>query len=318
MGKHYDNYDYEEAYQKDLNKGIREKAKREFERKHPLKGPDYEEQYLLQQKNLEEFELERLLKEGKVDSLYRTTTTKIRNLKTGAEIIEAQVYPTFGSARDVPRTARKRESRPSQKNLNDKRARRHLIRLVNINFGPGDIWATFGWDKLPEDIDRCRKDIQNYFKRVKRRRQKLGLDELKYIYVLAYDGYTRPHVHIIMSGDGMSRDEIEAMWGKCSRPNTKRMQPDEGMLFTGLASYVARNPHGKKRWCCSKNLVRPSEPTRSYSKFSRKKVNMMVRDHEEMKAQMEKAYPGFKFVDAEVQYNGVSAAFYIYARLTRS
>ena len=36
------------------------------------------------------------------------------------------------------------------------------------------------------------------------------------------------------------------------------------------------------------------------------------------KAEMEKAYPGFKFLDAEVRYNGINAAFYIYARMVRN
>lgn len=48
--KLYDNYDYEEAYQKQIA-------------------------------NLEEWELERLMKDGKVECLYRTTTTKSENIK---------------------------------------------------------------------------------------------------------------------------------------------------------------------------------------------------------------------------------------------
>ena len=38
----------------------------------------------------------------------------------------------------------------------------------------------------------------------------------------------------------------------------------------------------------------------------------MAKDFEELKAQMEKAYPGYKFLDAEVKYNGYNAAFYMY------
>ena len=44
----------------------------------------------------------------------------------------------------------------------------------------------------------------------------------------------------------------------------------------------------------------------------------MVKDHEELRMQMEKAYPGFRFLDAEVMYNGINAAFYIYARMVRN
>ena len=115
--KTYDNYDYEEAYQKQID-------------------------------TLEEWELERLLKEKKVNSLYRTTTTKAGNQ------VEIDIYPSFGKKADAPRTKRKRESKPSQKNLNDRRARRYLNQLTAANFGSGDLWGTFGYDDehLPAGI----------------------------------------------------------------------------------------------------------------------------------------------------------------------
>lgn len=69
--KLYDNYDYEEAYQKQIA-------------------------------NLEEWELERLMKDGKVECLYRTTTTKSENIKSGTVLLEAQVYPSFKDKKDVP------------------------------------------------------------------------------------------------------------------------------------------------------------------------------------------------------------------------
>ena len=217
-------------------------------------------------------------------------------------------------------TKQKRETRPSQKNLNEKNARRYLIRLANINFGKGDIWATFGWndDCLPDDVDRAKKDITNFIKRINRRRKKAGLENAKYIYILAFDGYKRPHFHILLSGDGVDRDELEELWGKCDRPNTRRIKPDDDFLITGLATYITQNPHGTKRWCPSKNLKKPPEPTRSYSKFKKSKVERMAKDNEVLKEQMEKAYPGFRYLDAEVKYNGINAAFYIYARMVRN
>ena len=44
----------------------------------------------------------------------------------------------------------------------------------------------------------------------------------------------------------------------------------------------------------------------------------MAKDNEVLKEQMEKAYPGFRYLDAEVKYNGINAAFYIYARMVRN
>ena len=71
---------------------------------------------------------------------------------------------------------------------------------------------------MPDSEERARKDIQNFIKRINRRRKKAGLENAKYIYILAMDGYKRPHFHILLSGDGVDRDELEELWGKCDRP----------------------------------------------------------------------------------------------------
>lgn len=318
MKRRYDNYDYDEAYQYELNKEIEKAAKEQFRKENPLVD-DFEEQWKEQQEKLEEWEYEKLLKEGRVNCLYRTSTIKCRNIKSGKEFAEVMIYPSFCNRKDMPRTRKKRETKQAQKNLNDKNARRNLIRLANINFGAGDIWATFGWDDehIPDSKDRAKKDVTNFIKRVNRKRKKQGLENIKYIYVLAIDNYTRPHFHILMSGDGIDRDELEEMWGKCKRPNTRRVKPDENFGLIGLAEYISRNPHGTKRWHSSKNLERVPEPTRSYSKFKKRKVERMAKNYEVLKQNIEKEYMKYRMLDAEVRYNKITAAFYIYARMVR-
>lgn len=288
MKKVYDNYDYEEAYQKQID-------------------------------TLEEWEIERIVKDGKVDCLYRTTTIKSKNIKSGTEILESMVYPSFKNRSDMPRTKKKRETKPSQKNLNDRNSRRYLIRLACINFGKGDIWGTFGWDEehMPNNEKQARKEITNWISRINYRQKKKGKENVKYIYILAFDEYARPHFHVLLSGDGIDRDELEDLWTKCQRKNTRRIKPDEDFLITGLATYISNNKKGTKRWCSSKNLKKPGAPTRSYKKFNRRKVNGMVKNYETLKAEMEKSYPGYTFLDAEVKYNGLAAAFYIYARMVK-
>ena len=293
----FDDYDYTEAYSVDLEKQIKE-----------------------QNEKLQEDAMERLLRTGKVECLYRTTTIKSTNTKSGTTLLESQVYPSFYHKGDMPKTKQKRESSKAQKALNDKNARRYLTRLANINFGSGDIWATFGWDDghKPSDIEAAQKDVRNFIHRINYRRKKAGLENAKYIYVLAVDEHVRPHFHLLISGDGIGRDELESMWGKCKRPNTRRVEPDSDKLITGLATYISQNPHGTKRWCASKNLEKPDVPTRSYTKFTKRKVNNMARNYADIQEAMEKAYPGYKFIDAEIKYNGVNAAFYIYARMVRN
>lgn len=311
--KYYDGYDPDEAFSVELRKGLDQAARQRFREENP--GSDYERQSEEQKERLREWELERLLREGKIKGIYRTTTYKARNIKTGHEIIESCIYPAFARPADVPRKPKKRVSKTAQKNLNDKNARRKLTRLININFGPGDLWCTFGWKNKPT-TERAKKDIENFFKRLNRLRKKRGLENARWVYILAFDDYTRPHVHLVIDGD-IDRDTLEALWGKDDRPNTRRIRPDSDAWLSGMASYMARNPHGSKRWSSSKNLKRVPEPTKSYSKFSGRRVNNMARDYEECKAQLERAYPGYTYLDAEIRYNTITAAFYIYARLTR-
>ena len=210
--KKYDNYDYEEAFKKYID-------------------------------DTEEERLEKLLREGKVNCLYRTATTKCTNIKSQTTLLEARIYPSYPRLSDMPKT-KKRPSSKAQRNLNDKNARRYLIRLANINFGKGDLWCTFGWndDKLPADEERARKDIKNFIAKINYRRKRKGLENIKYIYVLAFDGYVRPHFHILMTGDGMDRDELESLWKKCDRPNTRRISPNDDFLITGLAATAATVP----------------------------------------------------------------------------
>ena len=78
-----------------------------------------------------------------------------------------------------------------------------------------------------QDEERAEKDIKNFIARINYRRRKAGLENAKYIYIPAIDGYARPHFHILISGDGMDRDELEDLWTKCERKNTRRVKPDD-------------------------------------------------------------------------------------------
>lgn len=78
---------------------------------------DYEEAYKEQCKKLEEAEMERWMKEGWVNCLYRTSTYKSTNTESNTTLLESMVYPSFKFKADMPKTEKKRETSPSQSNL---------------------------------------------------------------------------------------------------------------------------------------------------------------------------------------------------------
>lgn len=276
---------------------------------------DFEDAYQKQIEDMEQSEYDRLIREKRIRGKYQTKTTK------AGDQLEADIYPIFQDKNDAPRGQKKNPTRQSVKNLNDKRARRYLNNLVNANFGRGDLWCTFTYDAdhLPQDPNQADRIFRNFIRRINRRRKKRNLDNVKYICVTEYtddeDKGIRCHHHVIMSGD-YDRDELEELWGQGRRNHTRRIDPDPDTHCAGIVNYISKDPKGRKRWKCSKNLIKPTI-TKSISKFGKRTAERMATDRAYLEERIQKAYPGYRFIDAEVKINDINGGFYIYARMTR-
>lgn len=204
---------------------------------------------------------------------------------------EVDIIPRTEKAEEATkgkRGKRRKAQKLKQNALNDKNAKRYLVQLGNGNFCVGDLHTscTYNVDNLPSTIEKAEKIVRNYLRRIEYRRQKLGLEPLKYILVTEYkftkDGkqLKRIHHHIIMNG-GMDRDEVEMMWTtqrinwkkadskdkeeakeyrdsieKMGWVNADRLQMNENGI-EGLCKYIVKDPQGKKRYSSSRNLERP-------------------------------------------------------------
>ena len=276
---------------------------------------DFEEAYQKQIDTLEDWEVEQVIRKKKLGMVYMTKTTKAGNQ------MELDIYPAFGSRHDLPRGKKKKASREAQKSLNGRRAKRKLINLINANFGKGDLYCTFTYDDdhLPEGPEDARKIFGNFIKRVNRLRKKQGRENVKYIFVTEYNNDEkgiRCHHHAVMSGD-MDRDDLEKLWRHGKRNQTRRIEPDKNTHLTGMATYLAKDPKGKKRWGYSKGLKKP-KVTKALGKFSKKRVERMAKDYEYLKEQAEKRYPGYCFIDSESRVNEVDGGLYIFVRMVRN
>ena len=200
---------------------------------------------------------------------YRTKTIK------SGPYLESEVYPIWATKAET-RIARGQVTREAQQKLNSRNALRKLTRLINTNFGSGDLGVTLTYKGEAPDMKQAQKDIRNYIRRLRDWRRKQGLAELKYIYVVeglseeadleprqlmlgsepeppdetARHRSGRVHHHLVIND--MDRDVVERLWGK-GFANCKRLQPDEFGLEK-LARYMIKERSSRRR----KNNVSPN------------------------------------------------------------
>lgn len=113
----------------------------------------------------------------------------IREKRTfSGPLLEADFYPVFEDGRKMPSRAPKtKPSTAEQEKYNHAMALKKLIRLINANFDTTDYFMhpTYEAHLAPQDEKAARRDIVNYMRRVKARRDKEakeleeGLSELK-------------------------------------------------------------------------------------------------------------------------------------------
>ena len=264
-----------------------------------------------QMEKMDEFEQERFVKQKKHVGIYRTDTTK------AGDQLTLNIYPAFAAWDQANRAPKKNKTKKAQQNVNAIRAKRKLEMLCAANFVKGDLWCTFTFrdGKQPKDDENAGRLWRNFIRRLSNRRKKLGLDPLRYIAVMERSEKGRYHFHALMSGD-LDRDTVEKIWKYGDRNNTRRLDPDDDTHLDGLANYIAKDPQGRKRWFSSKNLVRPVT-TKSYTKFRKRKVELMAIDHAELVQSVLDAHPEYKFVSSQVKINEVNGGFYIYVKMSK-
>ncbi|MBQ9212313.1 MAG: hypothetical protein IJ153_11505, partial [Clostridia bacterium] len=249
---------------------------------------------------------------------YRTRTT------WAGERLEAEVYPIYGREQRAEARARKANiSSEAQKRLNDKRAEHHLILMIETNFTREDLHLLLTYETEPTE-KRAMKDLQNFFSRVRRARKAANLPPLKYVYAMGggeEENEKRIHFHLVVNG-GIERDHLERIWRAtpgAGRADSDRLQPDERGL-EAITKYIfkqhkdrAIDPGAKiiRRWNGSRNLKKPKSSA-SDSRCSNARVRRIAHDMmNEAKREMEKVYPGYRFVDCTVYYSDVIDGVYI-------
>lgn len=266
------------------------------------------------------------------------STYVLKEIRSGPQL-EVEIYPEFARWKDVPQEGRKRKRDNSiaQRDLNDRNARKTLERLINTNFGEGDLWITLTYDgeHLPETMDEATRNVRRYMQRVNYQRKKRGLNPARYVYVTEHseENKVRWHHHIVMDGE-MDRDTVESCWKIRSRNQVRKVVPDDDGL-TGMAQYITKDRLKRKkherRWNCSKNLKQPEirkmhskrprggpEGKKQSPRRIRSYVNRILKDQGEVEKILLSWYPEYGFAEAAIFWNSYNQQYYIRARMHRT
>lgn len=271
---------------------------------------DYERAFDIQTNMLSESQIERALRDGKIKSIYAT-----KSIYSGTQL-EVEIFPEFTKRCMIPADGKRKPTKEEMQNLNDKNARKKVIRMLNTNFGKG-YWITHDYENrfLPESMEEALKDIQNYFRRVNRLLKKKGMERAKYLYVTEWEEDIRCHHHLVIDC-GLTMDELNRLWTKGKRSELRPIDYDENGL-TGMANYITKKPRGKRRWNTSKGNLKQPTIRKNHSTFKRKHARAMKEDFSAIERMLRQEYKGYVFKDAQVFINQVNAGIYIYAQLRK-
>lgn len=228
--------------------------------------------------------------------------------------VEMDVYPVF----QKPGTRRKKckPTREAQRLINQRDAESKARRLILANFseaGSLEIDLTFGRPALKEEAMEA---FRKYIREIRKEFRGAGA-ELRYMYFSEQGIQSgKWHFHLLLS-PGISRDRAEELWVH-GYANSRRPRIDETGL-AGLTEYLTkqyrkRKPEdiGKRRWSCSRNLIRPVAEVRDGA-VTVKEIHALADDIQRRNAEC--PIPGMTIVEAEAVRNLRNRGIYIHLRL---
>lgn len=247
---------------------------------------------------------------------------RTKTIKAG-DFLECEIFPVVLIDQGGRQRLRQKSPEAIQR-ANRERARRKLERLLNANFGPGDLLLHLTMAQ-PCPFSDMQRLVRNYVNRLKGRAKKAGVP-CKYVYVIETTGEgerERHHAHMVLSaaGNWITRDQAEGLW-KHGLARADRAQRQEKGL-AGFARYITQRKETQRRlmkrsWGASKNLKQPTV-TVSDRKFTRGTADQIARDMRgDARRILEKKYPGYRLIEQPtIRQSDFLPGCYIYAFMER-
>jgi hypothetical protein len=266
--------------------------------------------------------------EGHIDRLRNKWLNGYRvKIITSGPMREVYIYPT-PKDRSGRRAAKRMISRLEQQKLNDKNAQLRYVRYLHKNFTKGDLLLTLTYEEgyIPTEA-QAHDDVAEFLRAIRLYRERRGMAELKYIYVIEFGGEggkeRRIHHHIIMNK--MDRNDAETIWGR-GRANCRSLQPDVDGSLEGIARYITKEKRppkhdkdgratSRKRWAHSRNLDGPDIVEKD-NIISRRRVQQIAMDCRVAgKELFARIFPGYKQMECQVWVSDFVPGAFIYSKM---
>lgn len=273
------------------------------------------------------------------------------------DYIDVQVFPVFqkGNTRRKKRAKPTSDMQARLNQRNAERALIRLLN-ANFTEDDISVTLTFRDEHLPETYEEAEKRAKNFLRRVSRLREKKGLPELKRILIpgggrfhfhipmngglddkvlqaLWPWGYTNV-IHFEFSESGLEgharyiatqyeEDQYggeDLLSGYEIDESTGEVTESSSSTAGGPPSSIlgkAKRAKGKRRYSCSKNIVRPEAEERD-GRISAQKVEDMATVDSYSRTVFEKLYPGYCFSSCVPYYNQENGGYYLEIRMYRS
>lgn len=177
-----------------------------------------------------------------------------------------EITKRFSSRFSKKGIARAKNEKPTPEQMlkiNERNAETKLRRLINTNFGAGDLHITLTYEKEKRPTpDEAKSELEKYVRKIRTLYKKYG-EELMYIMVTEYKNKAIHHHLLVNMVDNISVKEYVRIWAK-GRP--KFTYFDDTGQYGDLAHYLIKETRktfredgspSRKRWNASKNLKKP-------------------------------------------------------------
>lgn len=181
--------------------------------------------------------------------------------------IRQVMMPVFPDAKPARRGTRAKHATIRKIMVNEQESVKSLARLINANFGPGDLWLVLKYsdDQLPGSKEEAKKRMEKFLRKCRDEYRKRTGKKLRYVLTTSDRDWktgkkTRLHHHLVM--DRLAWETLIRFW---DMNYISYIIMDGRGDYTGIARYMTENGsggagekmEGKKRWSSSKGLIQP-------------------------------------------------------------